>query len=885
MPDFNTAIQNTGPKLAALPDYFAVFIYRDNSLGVPVFTKFTEPVRKDSTLIATANTDASDATKGIFDERSKWMVDFDQALIDGFAVEIPISENEDHFDRIVAVGLQCSKPDEGRRSLEGLLRSHRFCSGLGFIAPGTPTNNTTDGHSALSSQEDHDSAYEIEVEGPTNWDIQEQGEQRTNAHRLACALGIDAEVLRYTAGAGNIGDSFAHEVNTIIWPATGDYYFRHLLPNALDDQQLAYLASHQREFVRGGGPLPSIRIGRQPYGILPVTRIQPLDSSGGWAPWQNGDQPGTSSHDEALHAVIMQLYKRWQKYANNCDRVPRVVSDDDDPDATLLQILSMEPRSVTYYARTFADEPFVALLLVALRKHVFGLGTVYAQLGMTPVQAMAQWSETRHKFQERTARLLKELSDGSLDEDNCLSQPLLNMFAWPGKNEPAGMTLDPNNPDQHPTAYLKELIKHPPSIANTLLAKMVNQSLQLATPDSARNSVHDAVHRLTTLNVLDFFNSVSDAQQIVKRVKDDPMVHPERKGYGVRLRLAKRILERRDQLGGFESVQQIDDVWGVGPDTLHDIVYSFQDVEGDLDIDRLFRESLDLASYRVDAWVTSFATKRLKSMRTKESIQQGLHIGAYGFVENLSQRTDTLSEGYLHAPSGAQSAAAAVLYNAFLTHDPKLTQDEGENRKNNPFLINLTSGRVRGALRILEGIRQGQPIGALLGYQFERALKDNKLKLSQYIDDLREIFPIVAHKLTEKSDAQPAEKVAARNVVDGVALVRDYRERNSKNQCKLSGFFDDIEKINDENHETELKKVLKITESTMDAVGDLLMNESIYQAVQGNYERAGAALEAASGNQAPSKLESIATPVSGRTFTHRVCTLFNNELLFNNEKA
>ena len=43
--------------------------------------------------------------------------------------------------------------------------------------------------------------------------------------------------------------------------------------------------------------------------------------------------------------------------------------------------------------------------------------------------------------------------------------------------------------------------------------------------------------------------------------------------------------------------------------------------------------TLDLASHRLDAWITSFATKRLASMRASQP--QGVYVGAYGWVENL----------------------------------------------------------------------------------------------------------------------------------------------------------------------------------------------------------------------------------------------------------
>jgi len=43
-----------------------------------------------------------------------------------------------------------------------------------------------------------------------------------------------------------------------------------------------------------------------------------------------------------------------------------------------------------------------------------------------------------------------------------------------------------------------------------------------------------------------------------------------------------------------------------------------------------FRTTLDLAANRLDAWITSLATRRLDAMR--DAAPQGLHLGAFGVV-------------------------------------------------------------------------------------------------------------------------------------------------------------------------------------------------------------------------------------------------------------
>ncbi len=87
---------------------------------------------------------------------------------------------------------------------------------------------------------------------------------------------------------------------------------------------------------------------------------------------------------------------------------------------------------------------------------------------------------------------------------------------------------------------------------------------------------------------------------------------------------------------------------------------------------------------------------------------------------------------------------------------------------NDLLAIDLSSERVRLATWLLDGVRQGQPLGALLGYRFERRLQE--AGKAQFISFFRELAPLVARKL-EQTD-QPVEAIAANNVVDGLELQR-----------------------------------------------------------------------------------------------------------------
>src|SRR5204863_8483255 len=104
---------------------------------------------------------------------------------------------------------------------------------------------------------------------------------------------------------------------------------------------------------------------------------------------------------------------------------------------------------------------------------------------------------------------------------------------------------------------------------------------------------------------------------------------------------------------------------------------------------------------------------------------------------------------------------------AYLTHNP----DAGGT---SAFAIDLSSARVRKGLALLDGVRSGQPLGALLGYRLERLLHESERGLGRFVLSLRTLAPLAGGKLTDRAEAPPQqarEAVSAVNVVDGVALL------------------------------------------------------------------------------------------------------------------
>src|SRR4030095_10437122 len=138
----------------------------------------------------------------------------------------------------------------------------------------------------------------------------------------------------------------------------------------------------------------------------------------------------------------------------------------------------------------------------------------------------------------------------------------------------------------------------------------------------------------------------------------------------------------------------------------------------------------------------------------------------------------TRNPGFIHTPSLTQASTVAILRSGHLAHS-------GNQMPNDLLAIDLSSARVRLAAWLLEGVRQGQPLGALLGYRFERRLQE--VRKAQFISVFRELAPLVARKLEPGTQDGSVESIAANNVVDGLALMRRWQKGKSTNppQCTI----------------------------------------------------------------------------------------------------
>ena len=153
----------------------------------------------------------------------------------------------------------------------------------------------------------------------------------------------------------------------------------------------------------------------------------------------------------------------------------------------------------------------------------------------------------------------------------------------------------------------------------------------------------------------------------------------------------------------------------------------------------LLSETLDACTHRFDAWVSSLAAWQLDEVRTTHA--SGIRLGGYGWLDQVRPSAQwepvpapqgvtgqvfraATNMGFVQAPSLTHAATAAVLRSGYLSHREHTNDTETSD---NPFAVDLSSDRVRRAEWLLQGVREGQSLSALLGYRFERQLHEHRL--------------------------------------------------------------------------------------------------------------------------------------------------------------
>jgi hypothetical protein len=750
---------------ALLPDKWTVYGFKDAEL---LFTATGKPIPKVMPVTALR---APDAEQPRDEAPREWIVEFDKAVEVGMALSIHLNDPDPTIDQLFVIGVSGeTDPRMSAGRVADALNNHALAGALEFIPPRAPTNNTADSPSAWRSGG-------APAASPDALRLAFDAKGPENAAIASRALGIDGRhACAGVAGAGEDWQTSPGVMIDALWAGlTVDWdMLRRRSMNygqpmehpmaPFDEVGYTGLRNDAVAFVRSRGPLPAMRIRRQPYGLVPVSS---LDA------WR------TASEDELESLkvrVLRHLRPFWQAALADLPRA----HGRKDQDSALAGVLSQDSVS----------QALVWRQAVGVNQPTATSGDPVAPSTIVPD---VPWSST----------LICQSVEGDAKEyrlDRLVGNPAATVEHWAVRR-----------------ALVEECLASPVMDAQTIQGKV---HLHISTHPGV-----DPPLTKSMLYALYGYGQVREEQELLGAAPD---VDTER-FFRPRAERQVRLLKALERIPAEE-------------------------------LELLTAETIDLFSHRLDAWITSLATRRLQKMR--DARPKGCHIGGFGWVESLKRAAPAptlpspprgfedvqVREGdvYVLAPSLHHAASAAVLRAGFESHSDEKA-----------FGVNLASGRARLARWIVDGVRLGQPLGVLLGYWFERGLHD--IEKDEWIDDIREKFP--APIVPDPDDAEAAADarvaIAARHVVDGLAL---YHAVVGTSEPPLMPA------------QTDLLAALKQAvpglvaglADLVDAVGDLVLAESVHQLVGGNPMRAGLAADTLGrGESLPSRFDVIASPRSG----------------------
>lgn len=724
-----------------------------------------------------------------------WLTDLDIAIGKGMAAKIPIEKIE-AFDKIIVVGYRRETPSSA--PLQEWISNHLFTEGLSFLDYGTPTNNLKEAKSGYSIRDEFDveDTYLHAVLG-------QQLQEEDYGSRLAKGLGCNSErsdrsFIKHIPNARNKESILSHLIQKSTWFSLGGKMLQMLLGENIDAATHAEIWKFYSAYVKNRGPYPAIKIADQPYGLLPVTLF---------------NQEGETNHLQhppklgRLEHSLRKLFEKWLKIARG-ERVPSDdnssqyfvprVNEDGSGSNEIFELLKMQPSSTQFQWRAMGLERIKGLIPGWLPAKVgYDDSTAFFSLPPMQIHALLNGVSGYHRDMSHSENAFSKLETiGVLDESSKKRLKNAPVLCFKNAESIAAENVDISLlPDRDAWIGFRLLLNN--------IDHEVNSPISLkGTPSVLMAWLLDSLSRAAAL-----FGGASESYKVIK----------------------KTMVEICDELGIPEDAG--DDTWSL--DKAHANV-----------LEEAIAGVLDLNSFRLDAWLSGLAKYQLDQLRKEED--EGIYFGAYGWVENLRKTTSEAEQGdggIIHCPTLDQAVTAAMFRTSF---------SEYKDQKANPFSLNLTSDRVQKGKQFLEGIREGQELEALLGYQIERFLHENKQ--GDWVSTLRKKHPLLVNK--PESSSIDESGLPNLTVIDGLKLMQD------------TEYWSEI---------PLLKKGVKLLQDMVDASNDLLFYEAGYQMIKGNYSQAAAVMDAAKGILDPPKLEALDTQIPGNKQRHQLVMLFQTD--------
>lgn len=887
------------PKSRILPDKFTVSLL--NADNTVIYEQHTDVISDNLKIGLDPDEESLTELDGdIQINEMDWLLNFDKAIEVGMGLKMDLNSPGGAnlpqaasytFPKIVVSGLKISMDKmETQYLLEDTFRGHFFTGGISLMRNAASTKNTEERTSDFKSRDNSDSQPQPvdpnDYTSGVDWD----------SKLLADALGFRRTLFESVSNSEKTDVQDAKDMNDVMFPITIGYYLHNLFSPWLELGDVEKVRIFFSENVVARGPAAAFRLNKAPYGVLPVTEFGTMSFSA-------ADTPDFALMNNMKNLMVDHLYPHWD---GKKDDVMHAGKSGADSKEVFADIVGRHAISVDMKKRSGVGQD------TAWNNAIFDGRPMDAQ----------SWFNSQTLFA------------GQLDTD---MGNLKSAFSQPGDPEISFMGFadayeDVETPvvDEFKLSRTRGLqplgssgLNFMQWLGGATLTELINEDFAAfgaSTPDSLlyqllrRSLLEEYYH--TAANILGPNYDTALKRQDHELVNIDPDIGQLPPG-----------ITAQDLLDLPESRWNIFDEEVVGPPpgtTFINMVDSgifygfdieFERVEktrglilrlsgrSTEELNNLFVEHIDLCSSRLDAWMTALVTHRMGTIYQGKDRDKahGVFFGGYGWVNNLTSapragytgefadgflpasgpgnvEVDDDNGGYIQAPSINHAVTAAILRSGYMSRAHNGTSDQ-----KNRMSVNLSSKRIREAKTLIEGLNNGQSLGAMLGYYFERKVHELGGGANATIYSLRAAFPF---KTKETTPAGKSEEASTLAVVDALAMIKAFRQaeldsQQAPNPPHPDTFRDTYIKPNLSGSEPALTDLANDvvdeiinTESIVDALGDLAIAEGMFQIAQSSAASAGSMTKAISEGGHLREADINNTPRKGIAVTNRVAVGF-----------
>ncbi|MCP5108260.1 MAG: hypothetical protein GY950_33045 [bacterium] len=341
---------NQGMPLPTLPEEISIYTIKNRKVQ-----RLVENIRinRDDLLIAPMDLAGS-----------HWMTDFKQAVEKGMGIIVSAPEKVlqiDQADWLTVVGVNTTA--DSRTVLEDILRRNSATGEAAILGQDSPTNNTEAEPTQYTGLETDAEVYlrktrmKVPPESSPADPAADISNNTTDAHRLTRILKLAPDTMSEMDGADLSELTEADAMAALLWtPCTWFYrqlwggFFNKKFPEMSRFMKQLKPGDFFVNHVRARGTLPVIRIGENPYGILPVISLPD------WCKNLTRYAKISARDAEKICALIVELKDSFLDLAQTLPKVD--LASDEEKYETLLEILRSAPIAKRIEVRAFnAEKP------------------------------------------------------------------------------------------------------------------------------------------------------------------------------------------------------------------------------------------------------------------------------------------------------------------------------------------------------------------------------------------------------------------------------------------------------------------------------------------------------------------------------------------------